>query len=121
MEFTVRIGREGDQRSVWQQVDDVLGSAFRRAGFKQVDLSKGKSTVWGQQILSGLQDEQNLIPVAPGVLLSRREYEKRYGGFDLEQFRRTMTPELFKVFVRYMGLIPGDAQVDVNWLASSPY
>lgn len=115
-ELTVRIG----ERSTPQQFGDVVISAFRMAGFKPVSLPEGAALALRRKLTLGLQDHLSMVLVAPGVLLPRSEYDIRYNGLDLDQFRRRMTPELFKVFVRYLGIIPGDARDDVNELAQSP-
>lgn len=60
------------------------------------------------------------IEVAPGVMVWDDEYEERFGWLDLEQYKQRMSPELFKVFVRHMGAIPGHPDLDVCKLCEIP-
>jgi hypothetical protein len=58
--------------------------------------------------------------VAPGIVMSSDEYQERFQDIDLEQVRKRMNPEIFKAFVRYMGLIPGDPRVNIAQISSIP-
>ena len=121
----IRIGQEGrasiDLRQetketevlIWQQVQDVL-----RATLWSTGLAEPYPSARQERTLSEIAFKR--VTVAPGVLVSGHEYEERYGGFDVEQFKRQMSPELFKAFVRHIGVIPGDRDLDVNDLATIP-
>lgn len=50
---------------------------------------------------------------APGVLMTRDEFAARFGGFPLDEYRARMTPEAFRVFVRFAGLVPAGPSLDL--------
>ena len=54
--------------------------------------------------------------VAPGVLVRSSEYERRYGQLDLAYYQAQMSPAAFAAYVRFIGLIEGPPNVDVNQL-----
>lgn len=54
------------------------------------------------------------VIVAPGVAVSAQEYTERYEDVDIERFRLLMPPDVFKVWVRFIGLIAGVEDLDVN-------
>ena len=58
------------------------------------------------------------ILIAPGILLSGEEYDERFGSLDLELYRKSMTPELFNMFIRHVGCIQGKRITDIRDLIS---
>ena len=58
--------------------------------------------------------------VAPGIVVGGEEYQQRYGGIDLEQYRQQMSPELFKAFVRHIGRIPGTPDLELGDIVTTP-
>jgi hypothetical protein len=98
---------------VWQQVDDILRHSLESLGFKQPD--------------NLVTREQNIVPkpidmvvVAPGIILCASEYKERFGGIELDEYRKRMSPEVFEVFVRYIGSIPGRSTLDVGTITAIP-
>src|SRR4030042_1018930 len=90
----------GDSGSfIWRQIDDVLRRSLERSGFRQPDVLPREDPPPRKHV--------NAVVVAPGIMVLADEYEKRYGGIDLEQFRQRMSSDLFKAFVRHIGSIPG--------------
>ena len=58
-------------------------------------------------------EEEKYMVVAQGVRVSRDDYQRRFEGIDLELFRSRMSPERFQAFVRFMGIVPGDSQLNI--------
>jgi len=54
--------------------------------------------------------------VAPGIAVRASEYEARFAHLDLETLRNRLTPEVFRAFIRHIGIIQGPDDVDVNML-----
>ena len=105
---------DGDRESlIQQQIDEVLRRSLERSGFRQP-----KEPLEGTGAPS--PKRVKAVVVAPGIMVWEDEYEKRYGGIDLERFRQQMPPDLFKAFVRHIGSIPGHPDLDVNELATIP-
>lgn len=98
----------GDTSFLWQQVNDILRSSIERTDSKQETPQRSKISV------------KPHILVAPGMLIPGDEYKRRFGTVDLEEYRRKMTPELFLVFVRHVGSIPGISKLDIEKLVSNP-
>jgi|APFre7841882654_1041346.scaffolds.fasta_scaffold04800_4 hypothetical protein len=98
---------------IWQQVDDILRRSLESSGFKQPDgLVTGKHTLVPKPI--------EMVVVAPGIIVRASEYEERFGGIELDQYRKRMSPEVFKVFVRHIGSIPGRSTLDVSTITTIP-
>ena len=110
----VQIDQEEPDRDsfFWRQINEVLTRSYIRStsGWPE-GISKRK--------LPGSPGPPQVL-VAPGILVRSNEYEQRYGGIGLEQLREQLSPELFKVFVRHIGSIPGDSNLDINFIATVP-
>ena len=96
----VDVPHEDPGTRMWEQVNEIITSSLGRGGLRQIE-----------------DRDTAIVAVAPGIAMSAVEYRERFGDIDLEQFRSRMSPEAFKVFVRYMGLIPGDPNLDVTQIA----
>lgn len=59
------------------------------------------------------------ILLAPGIAVSSSEYEKRYGSIEIERYKKQMSPELFKVFIRHIGAIHGTRKLNIDELTSN--
>jgi len=109
----IRHGYGDSESSVGRQIDEVLRRSLERSGFHPPDMPlRGTGALH--------EKHMGAIVVAPGIVVREDEYEQRYGGIDLERFRKQMQPNLFKAFVRHIGSIPGYPNLDVNELASIP-
>ena len=60
------------------------------------------------------------ITVAPGIVVTPSEYAERYGSLDLDRLRNSMTPEVFKAFVRHIGAVTGREDLDVDLMSDIP-
>lgn len=60
------------------------------------------------------------ITVAPGIVVTPSEYAERYGSLDLNRLRDSMTPEVFKAFVRHIGAVTGREDLDVDLMSDIP-
>ncbi len=94
---------------IWEQIQEILNQSLINSGLtkQRVETTEPEKEQASEKIL-----------VAPGILLGNKEYEERFGNIDLEYYRKQMSPELFKVFVRHTGSIPGKPKVDVVELTS---
>lgn len=92
---------------IWQQINDILKKSFVSAVPQQETTQQSKAQV------------KPHILVIPGMLLPSDEYNKRFGAIDLEYYRGKMTPDLFRVFVRHIGLITGLQKLDIEKLMSN--
>lgn len=108
-EFTVEFTPEVEDRVelAWRQINEVLNTSLKRSGFPQ-------------PIVSPLQrsyrdiERLELVVVATGITVQAHEYRERYGSIDLEYYRKRMSPELFKAFVRHIGSIRGREDLDIG-------
>ena len=99
----IDFGPEDAADLMWKQVHRIVQSSLGGRGLRRIE-----------------PQHEGLVTVAPGIAVSAVEYQDRFGDVDLELYRSRMSPEAFKVFVRYMGLIPGDPNLDVTQIASMP-
>lgn len=60
-------------------------------------------------------DMEELIEVCPGYSVTKEEYRRRFDGIDLEHFRQQMTPQLFEVFVKTVGIVEGCGLDPCSW------
>ena len=90
-----------------RQINDIF--SLRESGFPQPV----------QTVAEPLELPVQIV-VAPGIVVGGEEYQQRYGGIDLEQYRQQMSPELFKAFVRYIGCIPGMPDLDLSDIVTTP-
>jgi hypothetical protein len=97
----------------WRQVNEILNSSLSGSGFPQPP----ETTIKGWHIPTELPIP---ILVAPGIVVGIDEYKQRYGDIDLEKFRQEMSPELFKVFVRHIGRIPGTTDLNLGDIITTP-
>jgi len=51
--------------------------------------------------------------IAPGVVMTSGEFERRFGEVALGGYRDTMDPAVFAHFVRFAGLISGRSSLDM--------
>lgn len=103
----------GSGSLAWRQIGDILTNSLRESGFPQpVEPAEGD---WHT-----LLELPVPIVVAPGIVVGSDEYEQRYGGIDLEQYRQQMSPELFKAFVRHIGRIPGTPALNLGDIVTTP-
>ena len=94
---------------MWEQIQKILNQSLISSG-----LTKQRVETTGPE----KEQTSEKILVAPGILLGKKEYEERFGNIDLEYYRKQMPLELFKVFVRHAGSIPGKPKLDVVELTS---
>ena len=102
------LGTEDTGSLAWRQIKDIF-SLSRESGFPQPV----------QTIAEPLESPAQIV-VAPGIVVGGEEYQQRYGGIDLEQYRQQMSPELFKAFVRHIGCIPGMPDLDLSDIVTTP-
>ena len=103
---------KGGTDLVWRQVNEILRSSSR--SFASQRSLEQTSTPTPEVPLTKWRT------VAPGVIVSRDEYEERYGCLDLERYRQAMSPDVFEAFVRFIGGIPGRPDVDIVEITSMP-
>ena len=114
-ENKVTVGIQPDEEKasdsdIWQRtLQEILNQSLINSG-----LTKQRVETTGPK----KEQTSGKILVAPGILLGNKEYEERFGNIDLEYYRKNMSPELFRVFVRHAGSIPGQHKVDVVELTS---
>jgi hypothetical protein len=104
---------------MWRQVDGIVRATLGHSGVRQ----RGAETYQSNEVFGRTPFETGAthrIMVAPGIVMSSEEYQERFQDIDLEQVRKRMNPEVFKAFVRYMGLIPGDPKVNIAQISSIP-
>ncbi len=99
--------------SVWRQINAILNNSVRESGLLHT------AEVSGVDKDAHLESPV-LIAVAPGIAVETDEYQKRYGSVDLEEYRQQMPPELFKVFVRHIGRVPGTTDLNLGDVVSTP-
>ena len=95
------------QDAAWHQFNSGLRRSLRGAGYGQPELIEEKRP----------PSKDLWRIVAPGVIVRAAEYQARYSSLNLPDFQRRMRPEVFRAFVRHIGLIEGPQNVDVNELA----
>lgn len=80
-----------DERSyIIRQVDALLRADRKRAPLPAV---------------GPMGDQSDLVLVAPGITMSRGDYQARFGALPIDAFREQMTPEVFAVFVEFTGIV----------------
>jgi hypothetical protein len=100
---------------LWQQVDAILRRSLVGDQARELLASASGRTE------EGGGEDTGRRTVAPGIVVSSEEYERRFGGIDLDTFRRTMPAEVFAAFVRHLGAIDGRGdQTDVVEISSVP-
>ncbi len=102
-----QLGTEDTDSLAWRQIKDIF--SLRESGFPQPVQTVAESLELPVQIV-----------VAPGIVVGGAEYQQRYDGIDLEQYRQQMSPELFKAFVRHIGCIPGMPDLDLSDIVTTP-
>ena len=107
VKFQVEKDTTAYSTSIWQQINDILKKSF-------VSTVPQKETT--QQSKADMKPH---ILVMPGMLLPYDEYKKRFGTIDLEHYRKGMSPDLFRVFVRHIGFITGLQKLDIEKLMSN--
>lgn len=106
--FRVNLDDPSDTSLVWQQINDIFNKSVARTGFQREITQEAKKSI------------QPHVLVAPGILVPGDEYKKRFGTIDLEEYRRKMSPGLFRVFVKHIGSISGMSKLDIQKLLSNP-
>jgi hypothetical protein len=111
----IELSQSGDSEAtlLWRQVDAILRRSLakdQRAGEVASPLGTPVRQTYGGEWRT----------VAPGIVVSAEEYERRFGAFDLEAFRRGMSPEVFLAFVRHLGAIDGGDHTDVVRISATP-
>ncbi len=62
-------------------------------------------------------EQPMMLLVTPGLLMTKTEYAVRFGDIALDAYRQRMSPEAFATFVRFAGLVPGSASLDMVRMA----
>ena len=103
----------GDTARLWRDVDAIL-----RRSLGEHRLSDPLSSLLdtGNEPLP----QRGWRRVAPSIIVSNEEYERRFSGIDLELFRASMPPAVFDAFVRHLGVIDGSDQLDIVDLTLPP-
>ncbi len=91
---------------LWQQVNTIVRTSVATHRAREESSPPGRIPV-------ERGERRGWRTVAPGIVVSPEEYERRFGSFDLEGFRQAMPPELFLAFVRHLGAINGGDDTDV--------
>ena len=107
--MSVRIERRAQpaQERAWDSFNAAMRGGLAGAGFPQ-----------GDEVI----DVNDFIPkeswtlVAPGVIVRSGEYDARYADLGLEGLKGRMSAEMFRTFVRYIGVLEGPVGVDVDQL-----
>lgn len=99
----------GETRSIWDQVNDLLSAPFKDS----ID-SVGEADTFESP------PEERRVVVASGIVVGAEEYEIRYAQLDLEGLRSKLSPELFRAFVRHIGVVRGWEDLDVAFVAEIP-
>lgn len=114
-EFSVTFQPEFEDASslAWRQINEVLSSSLRESGFPQPVETSARGWPTPLELLIS-------VVVASGIVVGGDEYEQRYGGIDLEEYRQQMSPELFKAFIRHIGCIPGTPDLELSDIVTTP-
>lgn len=106
--------------SVWPVVDpepaewlDTLNASLR-ANLAQAQQPQPSQIV--EELRVPTDDRWRIV--APGIAVRASEYEARFAHLDLETLRNRLTPEVYRAFVRHIGIIRGPDDVDVNMLVN---
>ena len=103
---------------MWQQIDNIVATSLKYRGARHTD---GGFCFPSSPFARRLPEcETTRVVVAPGIVVSSDEYERRFQGIDLDTARKRMSHEVFKVFVRYLGIIPGDPRLNISEISSIP-
>jgi hypothetical protein len=100
-------------RLMWHQVDSILRRSLGPA-LARDRLSSAKKDG------SGSVHKPELRIIAPGIAISVEEYERRFSGIYLDELRSRMPAQIFEAFVRHLGAIPGNSNLDVVAISSVP-
>lgn len=106
-------GEVGDGNAVWRQVNEILRASLEKRGVDK----PGRADVLERHTREGRRGWRT---VAPGIIVPADEYEERYAGVDLEWCRENMTPEVFRTFVRFVGSLRGQPELDIAEVTSMP-
>lgn len=107
--LAVTLASEPAVRNIWRQTEDLL-----------------RGTVTGEANLTpAFQQRQaaplrNVYVVAPGFVITSGDYQRRFEGLPIEEYRDRMPPEVFEAYIRYVGLIDGGPDLDVVEAANVP-
>jgi hypothetical protein len=104
---------------MWRQVDGIVRATLGHSGAGQGGAETYQPNEFSRRTPFDT-GATHRITVAPGIVMSPDEYQERFQDIDLEQVRKRMNPEIFRAFVRYMGLIPGDPRVNIAQISSIP-
>lgn len=86
-------------------VQEKASWAFSVAGRSDTALTSGSVMEELKEFLR--KQTRGLVEVCPGFTVTREEYERRFGGVDLDYYRDRMKPDVFRAFVRSMGTVRG--------------
>ena len=111
VEFRSEVEDSGTR--IWDQINKLLRTSLHRSGFPQ------PSADLIQQSYEEME-RPSLVVVAPGIAVQVGEYEERYGSIDLEYYRKHMSPELFRAFVRHIGSIKGRTDLNIAEFVDTP-
>lgn len=87
---------------------EVAPSAWSQA--KAVFRPLGRKT---SSAASEVPKVEKLRYVMPGLVMTQREFQIRFGSIPLDDYRERMAPAVFEAYVRFIGLVPGDPRFDV--------
>lgn len=91
----------GSRQTAWQQV----GALLRPSG--------PGVTVQSPQKFVEPPALERLIRLSQSLAVSDLEFNTRFAGLPLDDYRRRMPPAIFDAYVRFIGLVPGDPRLDV--------
>ena len=92
---------ENDLTSMWRQISNIINNSARNPEIGVEEIGESKKRL-----------------IVPGILLSESEYKMRFGGLDLDYYKKKMPSEIFKVFVRHTGSIRGIDKLDIDELVA---
>jgi hypothetical protein len=98
--------------SIWHQVDELLRGAGKA--------NRDRVSFGTRRTLALTDPRREWRTVAPGFVAPAEEYEQRFTGVDLEGLRARMSPEVFTAYIRFLGVIPGKADLDIVEIARLP-
>lgn len=102
----ISLARPRPSGRMWRQIDRIVGTLGRDA---HTDLDLAETRESGTSRQAG----QARRVVAPGIVVSEDEYQRRFSAINLAVLRQALSSEAFEVFVRHMGAIEGNEYIDV--------
>lgn len=94
---------------IWKQINEMLENSVPSS------MPQQQGECYGVE----QRRVEDKILLAPGIVVSNSEYQERFRDIEVERYKKEMSPEIFKVFVRHIGAIHGTSKLDISELTSN--